>query len=173
MTTCLIHLLLTTQDINLANGNGKPGPKPNLVPRIQHQENGKCNVRREEITNRPFRGEKDLEAIGEGKQANDAKREVAKVGLERGPEWEGVEEVAEDEGLAEADVGDHYDDPGDEAGDGGDVAEPGEDLSARVGHIEEGEKTDEPRGEDCNPRDAPAIRPAEDLRRISVQRHTV
>jgi len=75
--------------------------------------------------------------------------------------------------FAEAEVGDHDDNPGDEAGYGGDIHEPVEDGGAGVGDVKVGEQGDRPGKEDGDVRDAVSVSDAEELGCFVTQRHRV
>ena len=78
-----------------------------------------------------------------------------------------------DECLAEAEVGDHDDDPGKEAGDGGDIYEPVEDRGTSVGDVEVCEQGKHPGEQNCNIRHTSSVGDTEELRCLAVERHRV
>jgi hypothetical protein len=108
--------------------------------------------------------EEDLETIGEGEECEDEQHGVRSVRLKLGLVRNGREEILKLHSLAEAEVGDHNDDPSDEAGDGGDVGEPSEDLRAAAVEGEIGEETDSPGDKDGAVRDSSLGGAGEELR---------
>lgn len=105
----------------MLNLDSERGAEIRLVTKIQGQENRECDVGSQEVGDGPVLGDKDLKAVCEGEEGHDTEDKVGEIWLERSAVGESFEEVVPDHGFAEADVGNHDDDPGDEAGDGGDV----------------------------------------------------
>lgn len=62
----LIHLLLSGDDIDLRDGNGKRRAEPDLVSGVQHDEDGQRDIRREEVRHVELAWPEDLEAVGDG-----------------------------------------------------------------------------------------------------------
>ena len=143
------------------------------MAKIEDEENGQGNICGEEVGNVPIRRHKDLKAVGEGEQRDDEEGKVSEVWLEQCAVRQGMKNAVEDHSFAEADVGDHDDDPGDEAGNGGDVGEPEEDLGAGVGDVEVGKETDYPGSEDGDVWDAFFAGSAEDLGGFAVEGHAI
>lgn len=151
----------------------KRRPEPNLVAKVENQEDRKGNVRGKEVRNGPPALGEDLKAVGEGEERNHTKDGISKVWLERSLVRQLGKHVVVGHGFAEADVCDHDNDPGDETGDGGDVGEPSENLRSGARHVEVGEESDCPCCQNSSPWYAFLRRLAEELGRFAVKSHSV
>jgi len=76
------------------------------VPEVERQEDRDRDVRRQEARDGPDVREEDLEAVGQCQNAEDTEHSPRRVGLERRPVWQGVEETVVGERFPEAEVGD-------------------------------------------------------------------
>lgn len=113
----------------------KGRPEPNLVSNVQRKEDGKRNIGCEEIGDAPLALGEDLETVGKCEKYDRAQDKVGKVRLQGCAVWELMEHAVVDHGFAEAQIGDHDDNPGDETRNGRNVGEPEEDLLSGVGNI--------------------------------------
>ena len=169
----LIHLLFSAYDVDLFYGNRKRGAEIHLVSKVQRQEDRERDVRGEEIRDIEGARPKHLETVCQGEDGDNEQHKVRCVWLQRRSVGQRVKLAMVDKCLAEAEIGDHDDDPGDEAGDGGDVHEPVEDCGASVGDVKVCKKRKHPSEQDRNVRHTSSVRDAEELRRLVVQRHRV
>lgn len=115
-------------------GLGNRRPVNNLVSSIQQEEGGNRDIGCQEALVVP--GRENVEAVGESQEADEKQDEPGGVRLEWRPEGQSSEQVLIDQGLAEAQIGDHDNDPADVARDRGQVHEPSENLCGALGNVQ-------------------------------------
>lgn len=77
----LIHLLLAGDDVNLRDGDSEGRAEPDLVPDVQHEEDGQRDIRGEEVGHVELAGPEDLEAVGDGEERYNDEHNVRRVRL--------------------------------------------------------------------------------------------